>query len=264
MARLGAYVAILIGIFRKHYQAGIEAFEFDRTEIGEVAKLIDVAAPKNYGDLIYAFRFRRVMPKEISDTAPYGLEWIIENAGISTYRFQLSEINRIIPRSDLLRIKIPNCTPEIISKYALTDEQSLLAKVRYNRLIDIFLGITAYSLQNHLRTTVISIGQIEIDEIYVGVNRHGAHFVIPVQAKAGSDQLGIVQTKQDIKCCEEKFPNLICRPISTQFLDNDIIAMFEMILDGNQIRVVNEKHYSLVLRDEITNEDLQRYNLYQE
>jgi len=40
--------------------------------------------------------------------------------------------------------------------------------------------------------------------------------------------------------------------------------MFEMILDGNQIRVVNEKHYALVLRDEITNEDLQRYNLSQE
>jgi len=49
------------------------------------------------------------------------------------------------------------------------------------------------------RSPIISIGQIEIDEIYVGVNRHGAHFVIPVQAKAGSDQLGIVQTKQDIK-----------------------------------------------------------------
>src|SRR5271157_4057421 len=39
------------------------------------------------------------------------------------------------------------------SQYKFTDEQALLAKVRYTRLIDTFLGITAYSLQNHLRTT---------------------------------------------------------------------------------------------------------------
>ena len=50
---------------------------------------------------------------------------------------------------------------------AMSDEQALLAKVRYNRLIDVFLGLVAYSLQNHLRTTVTEMGQIEIDEIYV-------------------------------------------------------------------------------------------------
>ena len=47
----------------------------------------------------------------------------------------------------------------------LRDGPALLAKVRYNRLVDIFIGITCYSLQNHLRTTVRSIGQVEIDEI---------------------------------------------------------------------------------------------------
>ena len=46
--------------------------------------------------------------------------------------------------------EIPDATPEIILSYALSDEQALLAKVRYNRLLDIFLGITTYSLQNHL------------------------------------------------------------------------------------------------------------------
>ncbi len=56
------------------------------------------------------------------------------------------------------------------------DEQALLARVRYNRLVDIFLGIRAYSLQIHLRTNVKSKGQIEIDEIYVGVDRHGSQY----------------------------------------------------------------------------------------
>ncbi len=70
-----------------------------------------------------------------------------------------------------IAIKIPDATPEIVSAYALSDEQALLAKVRYNRLLDIFLGVATYSLQNHLRTTVTGLGQAEIDEIYVAIDR---------------------------------------------------------------------------------------------
>ncbi len=125
-------------------------------------------------------------------------------------------------------MKVPDSTPEIITAYALTHEQSLLAKVRYNRLIDIFLGIASYSLQNHLQTFVKDMGQIEIDEDCVGVNRHGQQFVIPVQAKSGNDQLGVTQTRQDIACCAQKFPHLTCRPVSAQFLATDTIALFEL------------------------------------
>lgn len=221
--------------------------------------------PKNLGDVLYSFRFRKDLPKVISDTAPLGLEWVIELAGHANYRFRLSQINRILPNANLIQIKIPDSTPEIIAKYALSDEQALLAKVRYCRLLDIFLdiflGITTYSLQNHLRTTVPNIGQIEIDEIYVGVNRNGTHFVIPVQAKGGDDQLGVVQTKQDIACCAIKFPELICRPVAAQFMADNIIAMFELALEKDEIAVVEEKHYKLVLGDEISGEDLRSYRV---
>jgi len=88
--------------------------------------------------------------------------------------------------------------------YALGDEQALLARVRYNRLIDIFLGITCYSLQNHLRTSVPDIGQVETDELYVGIDARGCQYVIPVQAKGGSDTLNIVQIEQDMALCEAR------------------------------------------------------------
>ena len=87
-------------------------------------------------------------------TQPEGMEWTIELAGRSRYRFSLAKIARILPRDDLARIDIPDATPEAIRAYALDDEQALLAIVRYNRLIDTFLGLTTYSLQNHPRTTV--------------------------------------------------------------------------------------------------------------
>ena len=65
-------------------------------------------------------------------------------------------------------------------------------------MIDIFLGIATYSLQNHLRTAVEALGQIEIDELYVGIDREGKHYVIPVQAKGGTDKLSPAQAEQDI------------------------------------------------------------------
>jgi hypothetical protein len=265
MNKVGMYSQIILQIFRNHYTAELNYFEFNRSEIKEVADQLNVELPKNYGDLIYSFRFRRPLPSEILETAPLGCEWRIELAGKGIYSFSLGKINRIIPRTDMMRIKIPDSTPEIIAKYTSGDEQALLTKVRYNRLIDIFLGITAYSLQNHLRTTVEGIGQIEIDEIYVGLNRHGNQFIIPVQAKGGSDQLGVVQSKQDIAYCASQFPELICRSVSAQFLDLDLIAIFELILENQEIKIVDEKHYQLVSNKEISGEDLRRYkNHYQE
>src|SRR5580692_5022007 len=183
------YSAIIGTIFKRHHKPGKTEFEFSRDEFVDVAKSLRIALPKNLGDTIYSFRFRTVLPPEIVATASLGMEWGIELAGKGVYRFRLGRPVRIEPQPDLIAIKIPDATPEIIASYALSDEQALLAKVRYNRLIDIFLGIATYSLQNHLRTTVSGIGQIEVDEIYVGVNRNGHQFVIPVQAKGGTDQL---------------------------------------------------------------------------
>lgn len=54
----------------------------------------------------------------------------------------------------MMETKIPNATPAIIAMYALSDEQALLAKVRYNRLVAVFTGVTCYSLQSHLRTAI--------------------------------------------------------------------------------------------------------------
>jgi len=255
------YDALIVRIFKKHYRKGLDAFEFDREEIEKVAAALDLRLPKNLGDLIYSFRYRKDLPEEIAATAAGEKIWVIAPAGRSKYRFQLASANRIVPRSDLIAIKIPDATPEIISAYALTDEQALLAKVRYNRLIDIFLGIATYSLQNHLRTTVKGIGQIEIDEVYVGVNKNGQQFVIPVQAKGGNDQLAVIQTQQDLACCAEKFPSLTCRAISAQFMNDEAntIAIFELTLDCDEVKVVEERHYRLVPADLIGAADLKSY-----
>lgn len=254
------YEAIIEHIFNRHYLAGKTSLAFTREEIAEVAKEFAIKLPKNIGDVPYSFRYRNDLPESICKTAAGGHEWIIEGAGRAKYRFRQSKANRIVPSESLVTIKVPDATPEIITAYAQTDEQALLAKVRYNRLIDIFLGIATYSLQNHLRTTVKNVGQIEIDELYVGIDKYGRQFVIPVQAKGGNDKHGVVQTQQDIACCAEKFPALICRAISAQFMRDNKIALFELTVENGDIKIVEERHYQLVAASDISASDLKTYS----
>lgn len=240
------YDIIINEIFFTHWSDGVEQFLFERVELEKAAEKHAIKLPKNIGDLIYYFRFRVDLPAKIVNTQPHEREWIIELAGRARYRFRLVRKTRILPSENLISIAIPDATPEIIRAYALDDEQALLAIVRYNRLIDIFLGLTTFSLQNHLRTSVKNIGQIEIDELYIGLDKRGCHYVIPVQAKGGKDQIGVVQITQDIAFANEKFPNMHCKPIAAQFMKGGVIALFELTLEDGQVKVVEERHYRLV------------------
>ncbi|MGE0253128.1 MAG: endonuclease [Alphaproteobacteria bacterium] len=257
--RPNIYKRLIEKFFFDRYRRTSDRLPFRRVDIEEAASTLEIRLPKNLGDVVYSLRYRTPMPETILATQPAGKEWVIKGTGRAAYEFALVTLNRIRPNPNLVAIKVPNATPEIVTAHALSDEQALLAKVRYNRLIDIFLGIASYSLQNHLRTTVRGTGQIEIDEIYVGIDRQGCQYVIPVQAKGGTDQLSVLQTQQDIDCCSEKFPSLVCRAISTQFMADDLIALFELTIDDDEVRVVDERHYRLVPADQISPEELRTY-----
>ena len=97
------------------------------------------------------------------------------------------------------------------------------------------------------------------DELYVGVDKQGVHYIFPVQAKGGSDKLSIVQIEQDLAVCAHKCPSLICRPVAAQFTQDDAIALFELAQGENGVGIVSEKHYKLVPPEEVTEADLDTY-----
>lgn len=255
----GIYSKIITALFHDHYRADSTEVPFTRDDIESTAEKLGLARPKNLGDLIYTFRFRKELPDCIRATAAHGSEWIIRQKGDALYSFVMVEPPRLEPRRDMAQIRIPDATPGLISRYALDDEQALLAVVRYNRIIDIFTGIACYSLQNHLRTKVRGLGQVETDEVYVGLDKRGAHYVFPVQAKGGRDKHSIVQIEQDIAMANHKFPALICRPIAVQFLESNALAILEFTDTAEGLRIVEEKHYKLVAAEEISAEELERY-----
>ena len=197
------YSAIIDRIFHSKYAEGLREIEFLREELTAVARKLRIKLPKNLGDLIYSFRYRADLPEAIRKCAGAGETWIIRPAGMGKYRFVLVPDKPLLPNPNLAVTKIPDATPGIVAKYAFNDEQALLAKLRYNRLIDVFTAVTCYSLQNHLRTTVPELGQVETDELYMGVDKKGAHYIFPVQAKGGTDRLSIVQIEQDFAVCKK-------------------------------------------------------------
>lgn len=259
MPKTNRYTKIIEAIFDARYSAGSRNVSFDRDDIVDFASKLNVNLPKNLGDLVYSFRYRAELPNSIRELASAGETWIIRPAGRGKYRLVLVTDMPLVPNPNLAITKIPDATPGIISKYAFSDEQALLARLRYNRLVDVFLGITCYSLQNHLRTTVAGMGQVETDEIYVGVDKRGSQYIVPVQAKGGSDKLNRVQIEQDIAICMEKLPALICRPVGAQFMADEMIALFEFEQQGDDIRITSERHYQLVSPEAITEQDLLAY-----
>jgi hypothetical protein len=253
------YSSIIEKIFESKFRPGLKEIDFEREDIVRVGNQLKIDLPKNLGDLIYSFRYRSAFPESIQSKAGKGDAWIIRPAGRAKYKFVLVADRPIVPDGGLKVTKVPDATPGVIAKYALNDEQALLARVRYNRLVDIFLGITCYSLQNHLRTTAPNIGQVETDELYVGLDKRGSHYVVPVQAKGGRDRLSIIQIEQDLAVCQSKFPSLICRPVAAQFMKDGVIALFEFDQDESGLGKSGEKHYKLVSPEEVTDADLELY-----
>ena len=127
------YAKIIEAIFKNHFKKGTTEIEFARTEFSQVADKLGITLPKNLGDVLYSFRYRTLLPKSITAKAPKGYEWIIRPAGKGKYKLVAVRQSNIAPSNVLAETKILDATPRIIARYSMNDEQSLLAKLRYNQ-----------------------------------------------------------------------------------------------------------------------------------
>lgn len=174
------YVDLLESIFVAGYQADASEVPFMSGDLKRTAKELGID-PSNIPDAVYDYRYRGLdlKCKKILETAQKGREWIIRGIGKGRYKFDLVKKFNISPAENYAQTKILDATPGVVLKYKFDDEQALLAQLRFNRLIDIFTGLTCYSLQNHLRTSVSTIGQVETDEIYMRASRPITSFLSP-------------------------------------------------------------------------------------
>lgn len=194
-ANLNEYQRIIAHVFQEKHKIGETKVEYTLADERAAAKELGLEID-NFPDLNYSFRSGRdELPESIKKRAPKDHVWIISGAGKGKYRATALPAGEAHVTADksIIPIKVPDSTPGIIALYAKKDEQALLAQIRYNRLLDIYTGIACYSLQNHYRTSLQGWGQVEVDELYVGLDKNGVHYLFPVEAKSIGQKLGKVQ-----------------------------------------------------------------------
>ena len=242
-------------VFEQHYRPGAKDIPFSmddiREAIAEVAKARSGYKEKNVADVRYQYTSgRRSLPESINKLGP----WMIVGRGKAQYAFvKLVASPEIKLQEDLLTILLPDATPEIVLEYAGSDEQGTLAKVHYNRLMDIFLQLTCYHLQNHWRTSIKNKGQCEIDDLYVGLDIDGKQFVIPVEAKSANDRLSKTQIVQMIDFARDRYSKLIMRPVGVQEMKDGSLVLIEFTPAGHpdEIKIKEMRRYKLVPMSEV-------------
>jgi len=242
------YDKIISSLFKKKHSGreNQEELSFTKDEIVETAQALSITL-RNPPDVVYTYRCRRALPDDILNTGG----WIIIPKGKGRFAFRKTNRSSFIEiQEGLAQIEILNAVPEIVEKYAANDEQGLLSLIRYNRLIDIFTNITCFHLQSHIRTTIADEGQVEIDDLYIGIDDEGNEYIIPTEAKSPDerDKLGWFQVANLVKYAGEYFPNLICRPIAVKPFERNIVCLmeFDANSDYEKIAIKNIKVYKLI------------------
>ncbi|MHC4478424.1 MAG: endonuclease [Planctomycetota bacterium] len=249
---LSDYDKIISALFKKKYTSRKKGheIEFTKDELVETANRLKIPL-RNPPDVEYTFRTRRVLPAAILRTG----NWILMPKGKGKFSFvKTMRVPFVEVQEGLAHIDILNALPEIVEKYTTKDEQGLLSTIRYNRLIDIFTGITCFHLQSHIRTTIAREGQIEIDDLYVGLDEDGNEYILPTEAKGPDerDKLGWFQIANLVKFAKQRFPSLKCRPITAKPMGKDEICLMEFDdnIDHEKIGIRNIKLYKLVRENE--------------
>jgi hypothetical protein len=73
------YQEIIERVFLQRYTSGAADVPFERTDLIAAAGELGHAVPKNLGDVMYSFRYRRPLPLAITDPAPDHREWAIHS-----------------------------------------------------------------------------------------------------------------------------------------------------------------------------------------
>ena len=90
------YDDIISGIFFDRYEAGATSVRFERNDLATKAHQLEIAIPKNLGDIIYTYKYRKRLPQEIINTAPESFYWRIKKLGqLSTNLFLRKVLNSL-------------------------------------------------------------------------------------------------------------------------------------------------------------------------
>lgn len=222
------YVPVLLRVFHDKYRDGDTIVEFTLDDLRAAAAALALIG-RNFADVIYRMRSRTILPKAILDKGFY----ILRAVGRGKYRLEIAA-NTVfdLPDGDvqdaldLTPLPVRRLLPREIANI---DEQGLLTMIGYCKLLDHFTGLQVYRLRSHVRKSVASVGQAELDEIDVGVALRGDEqpVIFPIEAKATDEAVNRVQISQMVSFCEEFFEGYEIRPLAIKLDYEGVIHFLE-------------------------------------
>jgi hypothetical protein len=239
-----SYDQVIAHVFRRRWTEGATEVFFSKDDLIDAAHELKLRI-KNVADILYTFRSRRGLPAGIAALG----QWVISSHGSGRYAFTaLSGQTLVEVPISLKCYPIPYAVPEIVAANLAEDEQGLLTIVRYNRILDVFTGLACFHLQSHVRTQVKGHGQVEIDDLYVGIDKDGRGFVLPVEAKDAGESLGVDKAVALTLFAQAKYPELICRPIAIirEGPEQFACVEFEPATSLAKVAVLEMRRYRLV------------------
>ena len=125
-----------------------------------------------------------------------------------------------------------------------------VTRVLYNRLIDIFTGLTCFHIQNHYRGFVEGMGEVELDALYVGIDKTGKLYILPIEAKsqAENEMIGRVQISQMAKLVRQDFADLDRRILAIKYLKDGTIVIIEFDdqVEPDDFKIVSVSRFRLI------------------
>jgi len=244
LSELSGMDRIMVQLFIDKYNLGSDEMSFTLDDVRAVASEKSISL-RNPADFIYQYRARRALPEQILKLG----NWILTGVGKGKYLLKKIDYSPHfeyeIP-DDIVVIK--NTTPERVKPFLRNDEMSSLTKLRYCETISHFTSLTCSEIQTHYRSFVKGVGQVEIDEFYVGESEKG-RWLIPLEAKSNvdTDRLGRVQISQMVSAMKQDFPNEKRRILALKDIGNDEYLIFELTnsTDPSQIEIEKIVRYKI-------------------
>lgn len=82
MAKLdNRYSRVIEFLFQKESGIETQVVEIKRDDFNDACNKLNIAVPRNLGDIIYSFRYRNPLPDSVLAKAPAGKSWIIMPGG---------------------------------------------------------------------------------------------------------------------------------------------------------------------------------------
>jgi hypothetical protein len=200
------YVPVIAKIFRERYRTGASSVIFSLDDVRNACDALGVSS-RNPADVIYRMRSRTILPAEILSLGFH----VLRPIGRGKYAFEKATstifeppFTKPIITVDITPMPVRRLLPESLAEM---DEQAILTIASYCRVLDHLTGMTIYRLRSHVRKSVPSVGQVELDAIDVGIARSDddVPVVFPIEAKALADALNRVQIFNMVQYAERYF-----------------------------------------------------------